>query len=76
MLNAYTVALAYELREKGFKVNAVDPSQTPTDFTGHQGGSVTEAARFVGQYALLDADGPTSKYFSKDVPAGQTESPW
>jgi NAD(P)-dependent dehydrogenase (short-subunit alcohol dehydrogenase family) len=75
-LNAYTVALAYELREKGFKVNAVDPGQTATDFTGHQGGSVTEAARFVGQYALLGADGPTGKYFSKDVPAGQTQSPW
>ena len=75
-LNAYTVALAYELREQGFKVNAVDPGQTATDFTGHLGGSVAEAARFVAQYATLGADGPTGKYFSKEIAAGHSESPW
>lgn len=75
-LNAYTVFLAYELRAKGFKVNAVDPGQTATDFTGHQGGAVTDAARFVAHYAALGADGPTGKYFSRDAPAGETESPW
>ncbi|WP_045690441.1 SDR family NAD(P)-dependent oxidoreductase [Hymenobacter sp. AT01-02] len=75
-LNAYTVFLAYELQAKGFKVNAVDPGQTATDFTGHQGGAVTDAARFVTQYATIGADGPTGKYFSRDAPAGETESPW
>ncbi|WP_022826323.1 SDR family NAD(P)-dependent oxidoreductase [Hymenobacter norwichensis] len=75
-LNAYTVFLAHELQAKGFKVNAVDPGQTATDFTGHQGGAVTDAARFVAQYAALGADGPTGKYFSRDAPVGETESPW
>jgi NAD(P)-dependent dehydrogenase (short-subunit alcohol dehydrogenase family) len=75
-LNAFTVFLAYELHTKGFKVNTVDPGQTATDFTGHQGGAVTDAARFVTQYAILGADGPTGKYFSRDAPAGETESPW
>ncbi|MDF7814931.1 SDR family oxidoreductase [Hymenobacter sp. YC55] len=75
-LNAYTVFLAYELGAKNFKVNAVDPGQTATDFTGYQGGAVTDAARFVVQYATIGADGPTGKYFSRDAPAGETESPW
>lgn len=75
-LNAYTVFLAYELRTKGFKVNAVDPGQTATDFTGHQGGAVTDAAQFVARYATIGADGPTGKYFSRDAPTGETESPW
>jgi NAD(P)-dependent dehydrogenase (short-subunit alcohol dehydrogenase family) len=75
-LNAYTVFLAYELQAKGFKVNAVDPGQTATDFTRHQGGAVTDAARFVAQYAVLGADGPTGRYFSRDAPVGETESPW
>ncbi|MDF7814121.1 SDR family NAD(P)-dependent oxidoreductase [Hymenobacter sp. YC55] len=75
-LNAYTVFLADELRAKGFKVNAVDPGQTATDFIGHQGGAVADAARFVVQYATIGADGPTGKYFSRDAPAGETESPW
>ena len=75
-LNAYTVFLAYELGSKGFKVNAVDPGQTATDFTGHQGGAVTDAAQFVAHYATIGADGPTGKYFSRDAPAGETESPW
>jgi NAD(P)-dependent dehydrogenase (short-subunit alcohol dehydrogenase family) len=75
-LNAYTVFLADELRAQGFKVNAVDPGQTATDFTGHQGGAVADAARFVAHYATLGADGPTGKYFSRDAPAGETESPW
>ncbi|TGD77674.1 SDR family NAD(P)-dependent oxidoreductase [Hymenobacter wooponensis] len=75
-LNAHTVFLAHELRAKGFKVNAVDPGQTATDFTGHQGGAVTDAAQFVVHYATIGADGPTGKYFSRDAPAGETESPW
>jgi len=75
-LNAYTIFLAHELRAKGFKVNAVDPGQTATDFTGHQGGAVTDAAQFVARYATIGVDGPTGKYFSRDAPTGETESPW
>ena len=31
-LNAYTIVLAYDLRDTSFKVNAVDPGYTDTDF--------------------------------------------
>ncbi|HVI45794.1 MAG TPA: SDR family oxidoreductase [Chitinophaga sp.] len=74
-LNAYTVALAYELRDTAFKVNAVDPGYTATDFNNHNGtGSVENAAALLVRFATLDADGPTGKYFSNDI-AGE-ESPW
>jgi NAD(P)-dependent dehydrogenase (short-subunit alcohol dehydrogenase family) len=76
-LNAYTVALAYELRDTAFKVNAVDPGYTATDFNQHRGtGSVENAARIIVKYALTGADGPTGKYFSNDVDGESDESPW
>lgn len=36
-LNAYTIVLAYDLRDTAFKVNAVDPGYTATDFNNHSG---------------------------------------
>jgi NAD(P)-dependent dehydrogenase (short-subunit alcohol dehydrogenase family) len=76
-LNAYTIALAYELKEKGFKVNVIDPGYTATDFNHHSGpGSVTDAAAFVAKYAMLDENGPTSQYFSRDIAAADSVSPW
>jgi NAD(P)-dependent dehydrogenase (short-subunit alcohol dehydrogenase family) len=76
-LNAYTVALAYELRETPFKVNAIDPGYTATDFNEHRGtGSIEEAAAFVVKYAAIGPDGPTGRYFSKDYQAEGNESPW
>jgi NAD(P)-dependent dehydrogenase (short-subunit alcohol dehydrogenase family) len=76
-LNAYTVALAYELRDTAFKVNAVDPGYTATDFNQHRGtGSVENAARIIVKYALIDADGPTGKFFSNDIDGESDESPW
>jgi NAD(P)-dependent dehydrogenase (short-subunit alcohol dehydrogenase family) len=69
-LNAYTVSLAYELRER-FKVNAVDPGHTATDFNAHRGTKkVEEAARIIVQTAM-DANGPTSKFIGD-----QGEYPW
>ncbi len=74
-LNAYTVALAYELRDTAFKVNVVDPGFTATDFNEHRGtGTVEHAAALLVRFATLDADGPTGKYYSNDC-AGE-ESPW
>jgi NAD(P)-dependent dehydrogenase (short-subunit alcohol dehydrogenase family) len=68
-LNAYTIAIAYELRDT-FRINAVDPGYTATDFNHHQGsGSVEGAAEFVVKYATIGADGPTGKYFSRDAEA-------
>ncbi|HWB24990.1 MAG TPA: SDR family oxidoreductase [Chitinophagaceae bacterium] len=36
-LNAYTIALAYDLKDLNFKVNAVDPGYTATDFNNYRG---------------------------------------
>jgi NAD(P)-dependent dehydrogenase (short-subunit alcohol dehydrogenase family) len=66
-LNMYTVNLAYELRDTPFKVNAVCPGWTKTDFTNHQGTStVEEAGARLAKYAMIGQDGPTGKYFSEE----------
>ena len=71
MVNAWTIMLAYELRDTPFKVNAVNPGQTATDFTGHTGHSPAHAAQVVVQYVLLPSDGPTGQFLSEDG-----TSPW
>lgn len=76
-LNAYTVVLAYELKDTAFKINAVDPGYTQTDFNHHNGpGSVEDAASIIVKYATVDADGPTGKFFSNDIETADQESPW
>ena len=76
-LNAYTIMLAYELRDTPFKVNAVDPGYTATDFNHHTGpGSVSDAAARVVKAALLGPDGPTSQFFSDDNAPATGISPW
>jgi NAD(P)-dependent dehydrogenase (short-subunit alcohol dehydrogenase family) len=63
-LNNYTIALAYELKDK-FKVNAVNPGYTKTDFNGNQGyKSVEDGAAPIVKFAMVDKDGPTGGYFS------------
>ena len=76
-LNAYTVALAYELRDTPVKVNAVDPGHTATAFNNFKGTKdVVDSAAFVVKYATIGADGPSGKYFSHDYTANNNESPW
>jgi NAD(P)-dependent dehydrogenase (short-subunit alcohol dehydrogenase family) len=76
-LNAFTVVLAHELRETNFKINAIDPGYTATDFNNNQGPfKVEDSAAFVVKYAMLDANGPTGKFFSHDVPENNNECPW
>ncbi|MBC6611695.1 SDR family oxidoreductase [Hymenobacter sp. BT507] len=76
-LNMYTLNLAYELRDTPFKINAVCPGYTQTDFTGHQGTStVAEAGQRIVKYALLDSDGPTGKYFSEEYFPAPATCPW
>ncbi|MGI4884907.1 MAG: SDR family oxidoreductase [Janthinobacterium lividum] len=76
-LNMYTIVLAYELRDTPFKVNAVDPGYTATDFNGHSGpGSVPDAAARVAKAALLGPDGPTGQFFSDDNAPDTGISPW
>ena len=66
-LNMYTIMLAKELRDTAFKVNAVDPGFTATDFNHHTGtGTVEDAAARLVKCAVLSEDGPTGTYFSDD----------
>lgn len=75
-LNMLTVHLAYELRDTSFKVNAVCPGYTKTDFTGQNGGEVEVAARRIVKYALLDQDGVTGKLISEETNPTWGEIPW
>ncbi len=75
-LNMYTVHLAYELRDTAFKINAVCPGYTSTDFTFHNGGEVEVAGNRIVKYALIDQDGPTGKFFSEETNPETGEIPW
>lgn len=76
-LNMYTVQLAYELRDTAFKVNAVCPGWTQTDFTGYQGTSTApEAGQRIAKYALIEADGPTAKFISEEYFPEPASCPW
>jgi NAD(P)-dependent dehydrogenase (short-subunit alcohol dehydrogenase family) len=76
-LNAYTIVLAYELQDSAFKVNAVDPGYTATDFNHHSGpGTVEDAAARVVKYATIDQNGPTGGFFSDDNNPETGVSPW
>jgi len=76
-MNMYTVVLAYELKDTSFKVNAVCPGFTKTDFNGHRGtGTVEDAGKRIVKYALIDKDGPTGKFFSEENNPETGEIPW
>jgi len=71
-LNAYTVHLAYELRDTAFKVNAVNPGFTATDFNAHRGTkTVEQGAAPIVKCAMAGPDGPTGKYLGEEG-----EIPW
>ncbi|PWV51565.1 SDR family oxidoreductase [Chitinophaga sp. S165] len=76
-LNAYTIVLADALRDTPFKVNAVDPGYTATDFNNHTGpGTVPDAAARVVKAAVMGPDGPTGLFFSDDNVPETGISPW
>jgi len=76
-MNMYTVVLAYELKNTNFKVNAVCPGYTNTDFNGHRGtGTVEDAGKRIIKYALIDKDGPTGKFFSEENNPATGEIAW
>jgi NAD(P)-dependent dehydrogenase (short-subunit alcohol dehydrogenase family) len=76
-LNMYTITLAYELRDTSFKVNAVDPGYTATDFNHHSGpGTVADAAARLVKAATLTADAGTGQFFSDDNDPETGISPW
>jgi NAD(P)-dependent dehydrogenase (short-subunit alcohol dehydrogenase family) len=75
-MNMYTVQVAYELWDTAFKVNAVCPGYTRTDFTNQNGGEVAEAGKRIIKYALIDQNGPTGKFFSEETNPETGEIPW
>ena len=76
-MNMYTIALAYELKNDHFKVNAVCPGFVATDFNGHRGtGTAQEAGTRIVKYATIDDDGPTGKFFSQEYNPETGECPW
>ncbi len=76
-MNMYTVVLAYELKDSNFKINAVCPGYTKTDFNGLRGpGTVEDAGKRIVKYALVDKDGPTGKFFSEENNPATGEIPW
>lgn len=75
-MNMYTIHLAYEMRNTAFKINAVCPGLTKTDFTNFNGGEVDVAAKRIIKYALLDENGPTGKFFSEETNPENGEIPW
>lgn len=71
-LNAYTVALAYELMSKNFKINCVTPGETATDINNYKGDRrPKDACKVIAKFAMLDDNGPTGKFFSEEG-----ELPW
>jgi len=76
-LNAYTIALALELKDSRFKINVVDPGFTATDFNNYRGtGSIADAGKIIVKYATLDANGPTGKFFSNESESEDQQYPW
>jgi len=65
-LNAYTVALAYELRNTNFTVNCVSPGYTATDFNNYRGEQpVEEGAAIIVKYTTLEQN-VTGKFFGAE----------
>jgi NAD(P)-dependent dehydrogenase (short-subunit alcohol dehydrogenase family) len=63
-LNAYTVHLAYELRNTKIKVNSAHPGWVKTDMGGEQAPmELSEGGKTSAALATLPADGPTGSYF-------------
>lgn len=69
-LNMLTTMYAKAL--PAFKVNAVDPGYTATDFNDHRGvQTIEEGTRAILATAMAGPDGPTGGFFDKDGPV-----PW
>jgi NAD(P)-dependent dehydrogenase (short-subunit alcohol dehydrogenase family) len=71
-LNAFTVHLAYDLRDTKIKVNSAHPGWVKTDMGGPEAPmELSEGAKTSATLATLPEDGPTGGYFH----LGQT-LPW
>jgi NAD(P)-dependent dehydrogenase (short-subunit alcohol dehydrogenase family) len=68
-VNAYTVQLAYELKDSKIKVNAAHPGWVKTEMGG-EGATmeITEGAKTSVELATLDNDGPNGAYIHMGEP--------
>ena len=68
-LNALTLIMADELRDGSIKVNAVCPGWVSTEMGGKLAPlSPQTAARDIVHFALIDANGPTGRFFRYKKP--------
>jgi len=68
-LNAFTIHLAYELRNTNIKVNSAHPGWVKTDMGGQSATlEVSEGGKTSAALALLSNDGPTGGYFHMGKP--------
>ncbi|MFV8269899.1 SDR family oxidoreductase [Flavobacterium sp. GT2N3] len=66
-LNAFTITLAYELKDTKFKINSVNPGATATDLNNHMGKRTPEfSAQIIVKCATLKEDEPSGKFFSEE----------
>jgi NAD(P)-dependent dehydrogenase (short-subunit alcohol dehydrogenase family) len=64
-LNAFTVMLAYELRDRGISVNSVTPGHTATNLNQFQGiKTVEQGAMAIVNLAAKSHEGTTAKFFN------------
>ena len=61
-VNAWTVHLAYELRDSAIKVNAIHPGSVKTDMNSSGDLDVVTGAKSSVEMALLDESGPTGSF--------------
>lgn len=66
-VNAWTVQLAYELRDSRIKVNTIHPGYVRTDMNAGEGAmDIPDGARTSVRLALIGADGPQGGFFHLD----------
>lgn len=68
-LNAFTIHLAYELRNTNIKVNSAHPGWVKTDMGGDAAPmDISEGGKTSAELATLPTDGPTGGYFHLGKP--------